>query len=59
MNITHSVKSIVNRSYILEQMIEHEEIAIIGAKHNLETGMVEFIEDSKIFNKKQLESKVN
>lgn len=59
LNIRHSVKSIVNRSYILEQMIEQEEIAIIGAHHNLETGKVEFFEDSKVSNKKELKSRVN
>ena len=59
LNIRHSVKSIVNRSYILEQMIEQEEIVIIGAHHNLETGKVEFFEDSKVSNKKELKSRVN
>ena len=59
LNIKHSVKSIVNRSYILEQMIEQGEIAIVGAHHNLETGVVNFYEDSIISNKKQLKSTVN
>lgn len=58
LNIRHSVKSIVNRSYILEQMIEQGEIAIIGAHHNLETGVVNFYEESIISNKKQLKSEV-
>ncbi|MDX2069863.1 MAG: carbonic anhydrase family protein [Haliscomenobacter sp.] len=47
-NIRRSVKAIVNRSYILEQMIEAGEIAIIGAKHDLDTGQVEFLEDTLI-----------
>ncbi len=47
-NIRRSVKAIVNRSYILEQMIEAGEIAIIGAKHNLDTGQVEFLEDTLV-----------
>ncbi len=47
-NIRRSVKAIVNRSYILEQMIEEGEIAIIGAKHNLDTGHVEFLEDTLV-----------
>ena len=47
-NIRRSVKAIVNRSYILEQMIEAGEIAIIGAKHNLDTGHVEFLEDTLV-----------
>ncbi|WP_421797510.1 carbonic anhydrase family protein [Haliscomenobacter sp.] len=47
-NIRRSVKAIVNRSYILEQMIEAGEIAIIGAKHNLDTGHVDFLEDTLV-----------
>ena len=47
-NIRRSVKAIVNRSYILEQMIEAGEIAIIGAKHNLDTGQVDFLEDTLV-----------
>ena len=46
LNIKRSVKAIINRSYILEQMIEKGEIAIIGAKHYLDTGTVEFFEDT-------------
>jgi carbonic anhydrase len=45
-NVKRSVKTIINRSYILEKMIEKGEIAIVGAKHNLETGQVEFFEDT-------------
>ncbi len=59
LNIRHSVKSIVNRSYILEHMIQQGEIAIVGAHHNLETGVVNFFESSIISNKKQLKSEVN
>ncbi len=51
LNVRRSVKTIVDRSYILEQMIESGEISIIGAKHNLDTGLVEFYEDSMICNK--------
>ncbi len=51
LNVRRSVKTIVDRSYILEQMIEKGEIAIIGAKHNLDTGLVEFYDDSMICDK--------
>ena len=51
LNVKRSVKSIVSRSYILEQMIEKGQIAIIGAKHHLETGRVEFFEDTLIAGK--------
>ncbi|MCR6639016.1 MAG: carbonic anhydrase family protein [Sporocytophaga sp.] len=47
-NVYRAVNSIISRSYILEQMVEKGEIAIIGAMHNLETGIVEFYEDSLI-----------
>lgn len=57
LNVNRSVISIVNRSYILEQMIEKGEIAIIGAIHNLETGVVEFMEDSYISCKKDIKAK--
>jgi carbonic anhydrase len=48
LNVRHSVRSIINRSYILEQMLEKGEIAIIGAKHHLDTGVVEFFDDTHI-----------
>lgn len=48
LNVKRSVKTIVGRSYILEQMIERGEIGIIGAKHDLNTGLVEFYEDTFI-----------
>ncbi|MFZ1514047.1 MAG: carbonic anhydrase family protein [Saprospiraceae bacterium] len=57
LNVKRSVISIVNRSYILEQMIEKGEIAIIGAVHNLETGIVEFMDDSLISCKKDIKAK--
>lgn len=44
-NVKRSVKSIVERSYILEQMVENGEIGIIGAMHNIQTGNVTFYKD--------------
>ena len=44
LNVKHSIKAIVNRSPILAQMIEKGEIGIIGAKHDLDTGVIEFYE---------------
>lgn len=41
-NVKRTVKSIIQRSYILEQMIENGEVGIIGAMYNIETGVVEF-----------------
>ena len=58
LNIKHSVKKIVNRSYILEQMIEKGEIAIIGAKHHLETGHVIFYDDTLMSNKNEIQEQM-
>jgi carbonic anhydrase len=58
-NVKRSVKSIINRSYILEQMIEKGEVAIIGAKHHLETGLVEFYEESWASNKKEARAQIS
>jgi carbonic anhydrase len=44
-NVKRSVKNIIQRSYILEQMVENGEIGIVGAMHNIETGEVSFYED--------------
>lgn len=53
-NVKRSVKSVISRSYILEQMIEKGEVGIIGAMHNLETGAVEFYDDTLLANKKDV-----
>lgn len=45
-NVKRNVKSIIERSYILEQMIEKGEIGIVGAMHNIETGKVVFYDDA-------------
>ncbi len=44
-NVKRSVKNIIERSFILEQMVENGEIGVIGAMHNIETGNVEFYDD--------------
>ncbi len=42
-NVQRSVKNIVERSYIIEQMVESGEIGVVGAMYNIETGRVEFL----------------
>lgn len=59
LNVKRSVKTIIDRSYILEQMIEKGEIAIIGAKHNLDSGQVEFFEESMICNKSDVREQMS
>lgn len=46
LNVRRSVRTIVNRSYILERLIESGKVAIIGAKHDLPTGEVTFFDDT-------------
>lgn len=53
-NIKRSVQSILSRSSILDAMVENGEIAIIGGKHYLDSGRVEFFEDTLVCNRKQL-----
>lgn len=48
-NVRRSVRSIVERSSILEEMIGQGSIGIVGAMHNLDTGAVDFYEDSFVF----------
>jgi carbonic anhydrase len=44
-NVKRSVKNIIERSYVLEQMVENGQIGVIGAMHNIETGIVTFYPD--------------
>lgn len=57
-NVRRTVKSIIARSYILEKMIENGEIAIIGGKHHLDTGYVEFFEETFITNTKEVHEQI-
>jgi carbonic anhydrase len=44
-NVRRSVQSILQRSYILEQMVEEGKIGIVGGMYNIETGKVNFYKD--------------
>jgi len=44
-NVNRSVKSIIERSYIIEQMVESGAIGVVGAMYNIDTGLVEFYDD--------------
>jgi carbonic anhydrase len=44
-NVRRTVKNIIERSFIIEQMVENGEIGVIGAMYNIETGIVEFYDD--------------
>ena len=49
-NVKRSVNSVIERSFILEQMIESGQIGIVGAMHNIETGEVTFYDDAVYIN---------
>lgn len=53
-NVRRSVRSVVERSFILEELIEKGSIGVIGAMHNIETGMVDFYEDERVFTTEDL-----
>lgn len=44
-NVRRSVKSIIERSFIIEQMVENGEIGVVGAMYDVETGKVDFYDD--------------
>ena len=56
LNVRRSVRSIVVRSNILEQMIKGGKIAVIGAKHDLASGQVTFFDDTYVHNAASLEA---
>jgi carbonic anhydrase len=49
-NVHRSVKAVIERSFILEQLVEDQKIGVVGGIHDLETGVVEFFEELGIFN---------
>ena len=44
-NVKRNVKNIIERSFVLEKMLEEGKIGIVGAMHDIETGKVVFYED--------------
>lgn len=54
LNVRRSVRAIVNRSYILEELIAAGEVAIIGASHDLPTGAVTFFDDTYLSDRSSL-----
>ena len=45
-NVRRSVTAVIERSHILEHMIASGQVGIIGAMYNLDTGAVDFYEDT-------------
>lgn len=54
-NVHRSVRAVVERSYILEHMLMAEQIGVIGAMHDLATGVVEFYEKTAVFTASDVE----
>ena len=44
-NVKRNVKNIIERSFVLEQMLEEGQIGIVGAMHDIELGKVIFYDD--------------
>ena len=44
-NVKQNVKNIIERSFVLEQMLEEGQIGIVGAMHDIESGKVIFYDD--------------
>ena len=42
LNVKRNVKNIIERSFILEQMVENGEIGVVGAMYNIDTGKVDY-----------------
>jgi carbonic anhydrase len=51
-NVKRTVKSIMERSPILKEMIEAGEIGIVGGNYDVSNGTVTFYEDTLIINSK-------
>jgi carbonic anhydrase len=49
-NVKRSAEQIIERSYILEQMLEKGDIAVVGAMYNVQTGKVHFSKDVMYIN---------
>lgn len=47
-NVKRTVKSIMERSTILKEMIEKKQIGIVGGTHDISTGVVTFYQDTMV-----------
>jgi carbonic anhydrase len=46
LNVKRTVNSIIQRSHILEEMINNGQIGLVGGNYDIDTGLVEFFDDS-------------
>jgi carbonic anhydrase len=47
--VKRSVESIIEQSVVLRELIERDEIGLVGALYDVETGLVEFLEETVMF----------
>jgi carbonic anhydrase len=48
-NVHRSVQAVIERSFILEEMIVEGKIGIVGGNYDIDTGLVEFFEQDAVF----------
>jgi carbonic anhydrase len=53
-NVKESVRTVLERSSILRQMVNEGDIGLIGAMYNIETGEVNFYEDTEFIYEKTI-----
>jgi carbonic anhydrase len=53
-NVQRSIKAVVERSFILEQLTESGQIGVIGAMYDIETGVVHFYDDDRVFTREDV-----
>jgi carbonic anhydrase len=52
-NVRRSVRNIIERSFILEQMVVEGKIGIVGAMHDIDSGKVNFYKDAEFIKDEQ------
>jgi carbonic anhydrase len=48
LNVRHQIDTIIRQSDIVDEMIEHKQIAIVGAVYDLTSGQVRFLENTYV-----------
>jgi carbonic anhydrase len=49
LNVRRSVRTVLNRSYVLERLIKAGQVGVIGGMHDLTTGQVTFYPDTWVY----------
>jgi carbonic anhydrase len=48
-NVLRSVRQIIERSFVLEQLVEQERIGVVGGMHDINSGVVTFFDETRVF----------